>query len=115
MSERTEIHKRGDFLLHIINMYNTRGHKNVLEEALKKTIRDVENNEILIYGFSLYDIECDFSRYVSELKEEGLLNEEPFYCTLTDSGKEYVEKTMIPLKSRRGYYEIFEKIPIIVK
>ena len=113
MSERTEIYKSGDFLLHIINMYNTRGYKNVLKESLLNTLRDIENNEILIYGFSLSDIEYDFSNSISELKEEGLLNEKFSGYSLTDSGKEYVEKTMIPLQSRRRYYEMFEKIPII--
>ena len=112
MNERAEIQKPGDLLLHIINMYNTRGHDRVSEESLIKTIRDIENNEILIYGFSLYDIEYDFPSNLYELKEKGLLNEEHDYYSLTDSGKEYVEKTMIPLKYRRGYYEIFGEIPI---
>ena len=113
MISKKEITLPCGYLMEIIRAYEDRGYKTVSLDDIKKTTTALHKNGLSIYkpnSFGSISIDWDLDMY----------NRELYYLTcndsrysLTESGKELLEESIIPIagNQRRIFYETVSDIP----
>lgn len=115
MDSKKEIESPYDYLLKIIGAYEDRGHEVISQHQVKQIVLALEKNGLETFN--------DYNTNWALERDKNLLSGRKnniYYLkrlisrySLTDSGKEFLEESIIPIagNKRRTFYDTIGKIP----
>ena len=111
MIKKREIQEPSDYLLEIIGAYKDRGHDLVSLDQIKMVAMILSDKGLPIYDFK--DDDHTLEKDLNMLnRDENYLRCYFFNYELTDSGKEFLKESIIPIagNQRRIFYDTIDTI-----
>jgi len=112
MIKKREIQEPSDYLLEIMSAYKDRGHELVSLDQIKQVTMLLSDKGLPIYNFK--DDGQALEKDLNKLNQDkNYLRCFFFNYELTDSGKEFIEGSIIPKagNQRRIFYDTIDTIP----